>query len=163
MLVIRMQRTGRKGHAMFRLVVQDSRQTPSSGKVVAQLGHYDPHNKELVIDKDKASKFLSDGAQPSNRAALLMKKEGIKLPSWVKLDEPLQKSTKNLEKLRKNRPVEETTEEVTEEKPAEQESAPEEVKSDDQDQEAQDKDQADKPAEESEVKDAPEDTKEEAK
>jgi small subunit ribosomal protein S16 len=144
MLVIRMQRTGRKGHAMFRLVVQDSRQTPSSGKVVAQLGHYDPHNKELVIDKDKATKFLSDGAQPSNRAALLMKKEGIKLPSWVKLDEPLQKSTKNLEKLRKNRPAEEKTEEVAEDKPAEQESA-------------------DKPDEEAEGKDVPEDSKEEAK
>jgi hypothetical protein len=36
MLAIRMQRTGRKGHAMFRVVVQDSRLTPSSGRVVAK-------------------------------------------------------------------------------------------------------------------------------
>ena len=55
MLVIRLQRTGRKGHAMFRIVVQDSRQTPTSGKVVARLGSYNPHNKEVIIDKEKAA------------------------------------------------------------------------------------------------------------
>ena len=54
MLVIRLQRTGRKGHAQFRVVVQDSRRTPSSGKIVAALGHYNPHNKEIVVNKEKA-------------------------------------------------------------------------------------------------------------
>ena len=44
MLAIRMQRTGRKGHAMFRVVVQESRLTPTSGRVVAMLGSYDPHS-----------------------------------------------------------------------------------------------------------------------
>ena len=58
MLVIRMQRTGRKGHAQFRVVVQDSRRTPTSGKIVANLGHYNPHSKELVVDKEKAAFYL---------------------------------------------------------------------------------------------------------
>lgn len=115
MLAIRLQRTGRKGHAMFRMVVQDSRQTPTSGKVVAQLGHYDPHNKTLVVDKEKTTKFLTNGAQPSNRVAILIKNEGIKLPEWVKLDAPNQRTTKNIEKLRKNQPKEEKPEEKVEE------------------------------------------------
>lgn len=85
MLVIRMQRTGRKGHAMFRMVVQDSRVTPTSGKVVAQLGSYDPHAKTVTIAQDKAVFYLEHGAQPSPRAARLLTAEGVKLPDWVKL------------------------------------------------------------------------------
>ena len=61
MLAIRMQRTGRKGHAMFRIVVQESRYTPKSGKVVAQLGSYDPHTKAVSVVKDKAEFYLKNG------------------------------------------------------------------------------------------------------
>jgi len=53
---------------MFRVVVQDSRVTPTSGKVVAFLGSYDPHAKTAVLDKEKAATFLKNGAQPSDRA-----------------------------------------------------------------------------------------------
>ena len=84
MLSIRMQRTGRKGHAMFRVVVQESRYVPTSGKVVAQLGSYDPHAKTIILNKEKATLFLANGAQPSDRAARLLAAEGIAMPSWVK-------------------------------------------------------------------------------
>lgn len=104
MLTIRMQRTGRKGHAMFRVVVQDSRLTPTSGKIVAQLGSYDPHAKTAVLDKEKAAEFLKNGAQPSDRAAVLLKKEGVKLPSWVEVDTKKAGKLKHAEKLRKNQP-----------------------------------------------------------
>ncbi len=104
MLTIRMQRTGRKGHAMFRVVVQDSRVTPTSGKIVAQLGSYDPHAKTAVLDKEKAAEFLKNGAQPSDRAAGLFKKEGVKLPSWVDVDTKKAGKLKHTEKLRKNQP-----------------------------------------------------------
>ena len=115
MLAIRMQRTGRKGHAMFRVVVQDSRLTPTSGRVVAQLGHYDPHTKTAVVDKDKASQFLTNGAQPSDRVARLLQKEGVKLPDWVKLSEEKKRTIRNAEKLRKNQPKEEAVaEEIAE-------------------------------------------------
>ena len=83
MLVIRMQRTGRKGHAQFRVVVQDSRRTPTSGRVVARLGSYDPHTKTATLDKEKAGYYLEHGAQPSDRVARLLKSEGVKLPDWV--------------------------------------------------------------------------------
>ena len=106
MLVIRMQRTGRKGHAQFRVVVQDSRRTPTSGKIVAHLGHFDPHSKQTVIDKEKASFYLEHGAQPSDRAARLLKAEGVKLPSWVRLSSEKQRSVRNADKRRSTRPPE---------------------------------------------------------
>jgi len=83
MLAIRLQRTGRKGHAMFRVVVQDSRRTPTSGKIVAQLGTYDPHSKAVTLNAEKAGFYLSNGAQPSPRAVRLLESEGVKLPGWV--------------------------------------------------------------------------------
>jgi small subunit ribosomal protein S16 len=104
MLAIRMQRTGRKGHAMFRVVVQDSRRTPTSGKVVAQLGSYDPHAKNLILDKEKATLFLKNGAQPSDRAARLMQANGIELPSWVKLVANKERAVKNADKRRSTTP-----------------------------------------------------------
>src|SRR6185503_5938800 len=106
MLAIRMQRTGRKGHAMFRVVVQESRVTPTSGKVVALLGSYDPHAKTVTLDKEKAATFLKNGAQPSDRAAVLLQKEGIKLPKWVTLSTGKSRTLRNPEKLRKNQPKE---------------------------------------------------------
>jgi small subunit ribosomal protein S16 len=106
MLVIRMQRTGRRGHAMFRMVVQDSRLTPTSGKVVASLGSYDPHAKTVIVDKDKAAFYLTNGAQPSGRAARLLKDEGVKLPDWVKLPAEQQRAVRNADKRRSTRPAE---------------------------------------------------------
>ncbi len=104
MLAIRMQRTGRKKHAMFRVVVQDSRQAPTSGRVVAQLGSYDPHAKTNTLVKDKAEFYLTHGAQPSPRVVRLMASEGVKLPEWVKLPTDKKQTTRNPEKLRKNQP-----------------------------------------------------------
>ncbi len=107
MLAIRLQRTGRKGHAQFRVVVQDSRRTPTSGRIVAALGSYDPHAKTVAIDKEKAELYLKNGAQPSERVAYLLKNEGIKLPDWVKISTVQKRNVRNPEKLRKNQPAEE--------------------------------------------------------
>lgn len=117
MLAIRMQRTGRKGHAMFRVVVQESRLTPTSGKVVALLGSYDPHAKTTTLNKEKAEAFLKNGAQPSDRVASLLQSQGVKLPSWVTVNGEKAGKLRNPEKLRKNQPKEEPAAEA--EAPAE--------------------------------------------
>lgn len=106
MLAIRMQRTGRKGHAMFRVIVQDSRLTPTSGKIVATLGNYDPHAQVFTLDKDKAAFYLEHGAQPSDRIARLLKNEGVKLPSWVSLSADKARDIRNPDKRRSTRPAE---------------------------------------------------------
>ncbi|HUB93716.1 MAG TPA: 30S ribosomal protein S16 [Verrucomicrobiae bacterium] len=107
MLVIRLQRTGRKGHAQFRVVVQDSRRTPTSGKIVAQVGAYDPHTKTVILNKERAEHYLTHGAQPSERVAVLLKGEGITLPKWVKAAAKKDGKLRNPEKLRRNKPKEE--------------------------------------------------------
>lgn len=129
MLVIRLQRTGRKGHAQFRVVVQDSRRTPSSGRVVALLGSFNPHSKEVTIDKEVAAKYLANGAQPSDRVIRLLQAEGVALPSWVKVPTQKTGALRNPDKLRKNQPAVEPApvEEVAEEPVAEAEEAPVEV------------------------------------
>ncbi len=120
MLAIRLQRTGRKGHAAFRVIVQDSRRTPTSGKVVVSLGSYDPHSKTLIVDKDKAVFYLEHGAQPSTRIAHLLKTEGIELPSWVKPPVNKDRQVRKPEKRRSTRadepetPVENPAEEAKE-------------------------------------------------
>jgi len=114
-----MQRTGRKGHAQFRVIVQDSHRSPSTGKVIEYLGSYNPHTKEASLKKENIEKYMSNGAQPSNRVVILLKKEGVKLPKWVKIDTSGNKSLKNPEKLRKNRPDEPKEEKPAEETPVE--------------------------------------------
>ncbi len=127
MLVIRLQRTGRKGHAQFRVVVQDSRRTPTSGRIVAALGSYNPHTKATILDKEKAALYLGNGAQPSDRVVRLLQAEGVKLPDWVKVATVQTGKLRNPEKLRRNQPKEEAApvveaEAVVEEVPAEVEA-----------------------------------------
>lgn len=108
MLAIRLQRIGRKGYPVYRLAVQESQRHPSSGRVVAYVGSYNPHTKEANIQVEAAEKYLTNGAQPTPRVVRLLKDAGVKLPSWVK--EPIsdkKKTLKNAEKLRKNQPKEE--------------------------------------------------------
>jgi small subunit ribosomal protein S16 len=105
MLVIRLQRLGRKNDAQYRIVVQNSRNHPKRGKVIAYVGSYDPHSKQIELSKDEIQEYLNNGAQPSNRVALLLKSEGIKLPKWVVIKKQTKRETKNQDKLRKNQPV----------------------------------------------------------
>jgi|SRR3990167_8187493 len=109
MLAIRLKRTGRSGHAQFRVIVQDSRAHPKRGKVVAYVGSYDPHTKKAQLKSEEITKFLSGGAQPSDRVAKLLKKEGVKLPSWVKISPDKKRPIRNIEKLRRNTPVDKKT------------------------------------------------------
>jgi small subunit ribosomal protein S16 len=123
MLAIRLQRVGRKGHAMYRMAVQESRRHPSSGRVVAYVGIYDPHTKDAKVQVELAQKYLDNGAQPSPRVVKLLKDAGVKLPNWVsKFDDKKTKDIRNSDKLRKNRPAGEPAEKVeeAEEKPTQE-------------------------------------------
>lgn len=129
MLAIRMQRTGRKGYPTYRVIVQEAHRQPTSGKVVANIGNYNPHTKEVNVDKEKAEFYLKNGAQPSDRVVYVFESEKISLPEWVKkTSTKKQKTIKNLEKLRRNQPEEEV---VAEEAPTETvEEAPAEAVAD---------------------------------
>ncbi|MDB5183456.1 MAG: rpsP [Candidatus Saccharibacteria bacterium] len=127
MLAIRLQRVGRKGYPVYRVAVQEAQRHPSSGRVVAYVGTYNPHTKESTIQNETAQKYLDNGAQPTPRVVKLLKDSGVKLPNWVvEADAKKQKSIKHQEKLRRNQtpePVEAVeevaVEEVVAEAPAE--------------------------------------------
>lgn len=113
MLAIRLQRLGRKGYPTYRLAVQESQRHPSSGRVVAYVGSYNPHTKDTNVQVELAQKYLDNGAQPTPRVVKLLKDAGVALPKWVK--EPTadkQKSIRHADKLRKNQPKEEVVEEA---------------------------------------------------
>ena|ERR1700757_2927130 len=114
MLAIRLQRLGRKGYPVYRIAVQEAQRHPSSGRVVAYVGTYNPHTKEVTLQKETAQKYLDNGAQPTPRVVKLLKAEGVKLPNWVKeLEADKKKAIKNAGKLRKDQPKEEPVEEST--------------------------------------------------
>lgn len=106
MLVIRLQRLGRKGYPTYRIAVQEARRHPSSGRVVAYVGSYNPHTKEVKFDSEKVEFYLKNGAQPTPRVTKILKDSKVKLPEWVKVKSEKTVVVKNVEKLRKNRPAE---------------------------------------------------------
>lgn len=126
MLAIRLQRVGRAGYPTYRLAVQEAQRHPSSGRVVAYVGSYNPHTKAATVQVELAQKYLDNGAQPTPRVVKLLKEAGVKLPKWVKdAANDKSKAIRNPEKLRKNQPKEEVVEEApieeaTEETPAEE-------------------------------------------
>lgn len=112
MLAIRLQRLGRKSHPVYRLAVQEAQKSPTSGRVVAHVGSYNPHTKELKLETTELQRFLDNGAQPSDRVVkILQGSKEIKLPKWVNAQRSVQKkATRYPEKLRKNKTKEEPTE-----------------------------------------------------
>lgn len=107
MLAIRLQRLGRKALPVYRLAVQESQRHPSSGRVVAYVGSYNPHTKETKLDQDKLNYYLGNGAQPTPRVVRILTEQKVKLPSWVKVASSKEGKLRNPEKLRKNQPKEE--------------------------------------------------------
>ena len=119
MLAIRMQRNGRSHYPTSRIVVQEAQRHPLSGRVVAEVGNYNPATKALTLDKEAVEKYLKNGAQPSSRVAFILKKNGVKLPAWVKFAPAKVAKAKHADKLRKNQPKEEAPAEAPEVAPAE--------------------------------------------
>ena len=122
MLAIRLQRLGRKAAPVYRLAVQEAQRHPSSGRVVAYVGSYNPHTKESNINVEKVAVYLKNGAQPTPRVVKLLEAAKVELPKWVKTTRTDKQSTiRNPEKLRKTQPKEEAKVEDPEtEAPAEE-------------------------------------------
>jgi small subunit ribosomal protein S16 len=112
MLVIRLARQGRNKYPVYRIVAAESARAATS-KFVAILGHYNPHTKELVIQKEEVVKHLGNGAQPSNSVIKLLQREKIELPQWVELKTRDRKPKKE-PVVKEAAPVAEAAEEATE-------------------------------------------------
>ena len=80
--------------------------------MVSYVGSYNPHTKEAKIEKELAEKYLYNGAQPTPRVVKLLEEAGIEMPKWVKKPTQKTRAIKNVEKLRRNQPKEEVSEEA---------------------------------------------------
>ncbi len=80
MVRIRMKRMGRLHRPFYRIAAMDIR-NPRDGRVLEELGHYDPiekdAEKQLVLKAERIQYWLQKGAQPSDTVRDLLKKKGI--------------------------------------------------------------------------------------
>ncbi len=75
---IRLRRIGAKKAPFYRVIVADSR-SPRDGRFIEEIGYYNPltNPAEIKIDSEKAKKWISNGAQPTETVKSLLKKSGI--------------------------------------------------------------------------------------
>ncbi|MCF0215622.1 MAG: 30S ribosomal protein S16, partial [Fibrobacteraceae bacterium] len=75
---IRLSRFGKRHNPIYRVVVIDSRKARDDS-FIEQVGFYNPNTKtpEIKFDQEKALKWLSTGAQPSDTVRNLLKQAGI--------------------------------------------------------------------------------------
>ena len=87
---LRLKRMGRSNASFFRLNAIDSR-SPRDGRVIEQLGYYDPRNKDqtkqFVAKLDRCKYWLDHGAVPSETVSSLLKKNGLE-HKQLKLPKP---------------------------------------------------------------------------
>ena len=74
---LRLTRVGKTKQPEYRIVAADSR-SPRDGRFIEILGHYNPRTdpSTLSVDNDKAVKWLTQGAQPTERVRKLLEISG---------------------------------------------------------------------------------------
>ena len=75
---IRLTRMGKKKNPFYRVVVADER-SPRDGKFIEEIGYYNPltNPADIKINAEKATKWLNNGAQPTETVRTLLKKSEI--------------------------------------------------------------------------------------
>lgn len=75
---IRLRRMGAKKAPFYRIVVADSRY-PRDGRFIEEIGYYDPTKNPSVVkvDAEKAKKWISNGAQPTDTVREILKKNDV--------------------------------------------------------------------------------------
>ena len=75
MVKIRLQREGKKKAPFYHIVVADSR-SPRDGKIIEQIGTYDPMTEPstIVLDNTKVEQWIKDGAKPTETVKKLIEK-----------------------------------------------------------------------------------------
>ena len=75
---IRLKRMGAKKSPFYRIVVADSR-FPRDGRFIEEIGTYNPLTSpaEIKVDAEKATKWIKNGAQPTETVKALLKKSEV--------------------------------------------------------------------------------------
>ena len=75
---IRLRRIGAKKNPFYRIVVADSRNS-RDGRFIEEIGYYNPltEPKVIKVDNEKAIKWMSNGAKPTDTVDRLFKVSGL--------------------------------------------------------------------------------------
>ena len=75
---IRLKRIGAKKAPFYRVIVADER-SPRNGRFIDEIGYYNPLTEpaDIKINAEKATKWLANGAQPTETVRALLKKNEI--------------------------------------------------------------------------------------
>jgi len=92
---MRLTRLGDNKSPFYRIVITDSRNA-RDGAYIDKIGHYNPTSNpvEIVIDSEKATKWLKDGVQPTATVKNLLINQGV-LPKPTKLSPSKTKAKKS--------------------------------------------------------------------
>ena len=131
MIRIRFFRAGRKKQPFYKIVVTNSKNAPSGGRFIEDVGFYDPMTKDCSVKEDRVKHWISEGASVSDTVYnLLVRKQviiGKKRPvhSISKKEVPVEEKPKEeaVEEKPKEEVVEEKTEEVSEKKESVEETS----------------------------------------
>ena len=76
MVKIRLQRAGKKKAPFYHIVVADSK-SPRDGKIIEQIGTYDPMSEPSVLklDSEKVEKWIKNGAKPTETVKRLIERK----------------------------------------------------------------------------------------
>ena len=76
MVKIRLQRACKKKAPFYHIVIADSK-SPRDGKIIEQIGTYNPMTEpsELVLDREKVAQWIKNGAKPTETVKRLIEKE----------------------------------------------------------------------------------------
>ncbi len=76
MLKLRLKRGGRKRQPSYRIVLikSDSRR---DGRPIENLGYYNPVSKQFIVDSERVTNRLNEGAQPTQTVKNLLMRAGI--------------------------------------------------------------------------------------
>ena len=82
---IRLQRGGRKGYAVYRIVIADAR-APRDGRFTEKIGTYNPNTNPATVDLnfERALKWVEEGAQPTDTVRSILRHEGVYLMKHLK-------------------------------------------------------------------------------
>ena len=78
MVVLRLKRMGRRHRPFYRLSAMD-RRSPRNGRVIEELGWFDPlakDDEQMKFKIERVDYWLSVGAQPSQTVVSLLKRLG---------------------------------------------------------------------------------------
>ena len=83
---IRLQRGGRKGYAVYRIVAADAR-APRDGRFIEKLGMYNPNTNPATVELnfERALYWVEVGAQPTDTVRNILSREGVYLMKHLRV------------------------------------------------------------------------------